>query len=57
MLVLGRKTGDTIYIEDVKVKIIRCQGGRVQIGIDADECVKITRGELIDGKNRKEVEA
>lgn len=57
MLVLGRKAGDTIYIEDVKVKIIRCQGGRVQIGIDADQCVKITRGELVDGKKQEEVKS
>lgn len=47
MLVLSRKIGETISIGDnVTVKVVRTQGGRVQIAIDAPREVAIRRGEL-----------
>lgn len=47
MLVLSRKIGETISIgENVTVKVVRTQGGRVQIAIDAPREVAIRRGEL-----------
>ena len=47
MLVLGRKTGETITIGDnIKVSVIKLEGGRVRLGIDAPEDVRILRAEL-----------
>jgi carbon storage regulator CsrA len=47
MLVLSRKAGETINIgEGVKVSVIRLEGGRVRLGIEAPENVRILRGEL-----------
>ena len=47
MLVLSRKAGETINIgEGVKVSVIRLEGGRVRLGVEAPENVRILRGEL-----------
>lgn len=47
MLVLGRKTGETITIGDnIKVSVIRLEGGRVRLGVDAPKDVCILRAEL-----------
>jgi carbon storage regulator len=47
MLVLSRKEGQEIVLgDDVVVRVIRTQGNRVQIGIQAPSNVKIARGEL-----------
>ena len=47
MLVLSRKAGETINLgEGVKVSVIRLEGGRVRLGIEAPENVRILRGEL-----------
>lgn len=48
MLVLSRKEGQVIYVEDVKIVIQKVRNGRVSIGIEADKCVRILRGEVAD---------
>ena len=55
MLVLTRKKGDVIDIEGVKVKVMTIKTGQVRIGIDAPDCVKICRQELIDRDKENEV--
>jgi carbon storage regulator len=47
MLVLSRKVGEEIRIgNDIVVKVNRVAGGRVSIGVDAPDHIKIVRGEL-----------
>ena len=49
MLVLSRKHGQEICIGDnILVKVIRVNGGRVRIAIEAPPDVRITRGELLE---------
>jgi len=49
MLVLTRKTTETIQIgNDVVIKVISCGRGRVKIGIEAPNAVRVVRGELAD---------
>jgi carbon storage regulator len=55
MLVLSRKTGETIRIgENIVVVLKAIQGGRVKIGIDAPNAVHVVRSELLsNGRKRK----
>ncbi|MBC8868524.1 MAG: carbon storage regulator [Planctomycetes bacterium] len=47
MLVLSRKRGEEIVIDgQIKVTVLKVQGGRVRIGIDAPESVRVLRKEL-----------
>ena len=47
MLVLSRKIGEQLQIGDgITVKVLKIRGGRIRLGIDAPEGVRITRGEL-----------
>ena len=47
MLVLTRKIGEEIVIGDgIRVSIVRLQGNRVQIGIDAPATVVVNRSEV-----------
>jgi len=47
MLVLSRKTGETIHIGDaIRITVASLHGNRVRIAIDAPEEVLILRGEL-----------
>jgi carbon storage regulator len=47
MLVLSRKPGESLTIgENVTIKVVRTQGGRVQLAIDAPREVAIRRSEL-----------
>jgi carbon storage regulator len=47
MLVLSRKPGEAIHIGDgVIVRVVKVQGSRVWIGIEADPEIQILRGEL-----------
>ena len=47
MLVLSRKMGETITIGDkIVVSIIKLEGGRVRLGVDAPKDVRILRAEL-----------
>lgn len=51
MLVLTRKIGDRIVIDgNIIVEVIKIQGVRVTLGIEAPPSVKILRSELIDPK-------
>jgi carbon storage regulator len=47
MLVLSRKAGEKVCIEGgITVTVLEMDGGRVRIGIDAPQDVRILRGEL-----------
>jgi carbon storage regulator len=47
MLVLTRKVGERIQIGDqITLSVVRVQNGKVRIGIEAPESVKIRRDEL-----------
>lgn len=47
MLVLSRKSGESIIIDDIKVTVVKLDRNRVRIGIEAPEDKKILRGELV----------
>ena len=47
MLALTRKPGEEILIGgNIVIRIVRCQGGRCRLGIEAPRDIKISRGEL-----------
>lgn len=47
MLVLTRKLNEEVLIgDDIKITLLRMQGGSVRIGIDAPREIRILRGEL-----------
>ena len=46
MLILHRKQGETILIGDVKITVVKTTEGRVKLGFDAPEDVRILRGEI-----------
>lgn len=47
MLVLSRKVGEKLVIDgNITVKVVRIQGNRITLGIEAPSDVKILRGEL-----------
>ena len=47
MLVLSRKIGEQLRIgDDITVTVLKICGGRIRLGIDAPEGVRIMRGEL-----------
>lgn len=46
MLVLSRKTGESVMIGEIEVKITEVSGDRVKIGIQAPKEYKIMRKEL-----------
>lgn len=47
MLVLSRKLGESIVIGDnIKVSILKVQGNRIQIGVEAPGEIGIRRAEL-----------
>lgn len=47
MLVLSRKSGQSLFIGDVKVTVVKLDRNRVKIGIDAPEHVQVIREELL----------
>jgi carbon storage regulator len=52
MLVLSRKPGETIHIGDkIKITVMRIQGSRIRIAIDAPAEIRILRGELDQWSN------
>lgn len=57
MLVLTRKCGERITIEMeneiIEVRVLRCDGGKVRIGVQASKDVRIVRTELL-GNEREE---
>lgn len=52
MLVLSRKESETIILTDqqsgreIRIKLVRINGNRATIGIEADRQVKVMRSEL-----------
>jgi len=47
MLVLSRKAGEKLVIDgNITVEVVRVQGNRITLGIEAPSDVKILRGEL-----------
>lgn len=57
MLVLTRKSGDTIQIGDsIVIKVISISRGKVRLGIDAPAHIRVLRGELAETLASKEIE-
>ena len=57
MLVLGRKPGEYIMIgNDIMVKVIKSENGDLRLAIDAPREVTITRGEVWEEIQKKEVQ-
>jgi carbon storage regulator len=47
MLVLGRKTGERVFVgDDVEVVVVEVRGNRVKLGFRAPDYLPIQRGEL-----------
>lgn len=46
MLVLTRKSGEEILIGEVRMRVVRIDGNRVRIAIDAPKEVPVLRAEL-----------
>jgi carbon storage regulator len=47
MLVLSRKPGEKIVLgQGITVTVLEVQGGRVRVGIEAPDEVRVLRGEL-----------
>ena len=58
MLVLSRRVGEEIIIaNDIKIRVVRCAGNRVTIGIEAPAEVSIQRKELLEQSLKRELEA
>ncbi|WP_342537032.1 carbon storage regulator CsrA [Sporosarcina sp. FSL K6-3508] len=58
MLVLSRKTNDTIKIADnIEIRILEIKGDTVRIGIEAPKSVDILRGELVQSITENNTEA
>ena len=53
MLVLGRKAGESLLIGGVEVVIVRINGNRVSLGVDAPKEVKILRKELTENDGKR----
>lgn len=60
MLILNRKVGESIILGDnVEVKILDIQDGRVKIGVEAPKDISILRKEVYDEvieENKKSLE-
>lgn len=54
MLVLTRRIGDTIVIDEgmIKVTVLSVDKGTVRIGVDAPKEIKVHRGEVQDRINK-----
>jgi carbon storage regulator len=49
MLILTRKEGETITIgENIQIKVLAVQGGKVRLGIDAPREVSVNREEVLN---------
>lgn len=61
MLILNRKPGESIILNDnIEVKILEIQDGKIKIGIEAPRDVSILRKEVYDEvkeENRRSLEA
>jgi carbon storage regulator len=57
MLILSRKVGEQIIINDeIRVSVVRVQGNRCQIGIEAPAHIRIERQEIRDARETPAVD-
>lgn len=60
MLILNRKIGESIILgENIEVKILDIQDGKIKIGIDAPRDISILRKEVYDAvieENKKSID-
>ncbi len=58
MLVLSRRVNESIMIGSrIKVSILQCEDGKVKIGIDAPENIKVHREEVFNEISEENREA
>lgn len=58
MLILARKWNQEIVIGDaIKIKVVRMDGGKVWLGIDAPKDVPVHRREIYEAIKRKQADA
>jgi len=56
MLVLSRKVGEKLVIDgNITVEVVKVQGNRITIGIQAPSDVKVLRGELKQPQARAQI--
>ena len=59
MLVLERKKDESIIIgENIEIKVINCENGKVKLGIDAPRSIEINRKEIykqIEKENKESI--
>lgn len=49
MLILGRRTGDSIVIDGgIRIVVLACERGGVRLGIEAPPEIVILRGEIVN---------
>ena len=50
MLVLSRNEGESVVVPDLDlaIHILKIAGGRIQIGIQAPDCIRVLRSELVE---------
>jgi len=48
MLVLSRRVGEELRIDEMRVRVLGVKGNQVRIGIDAPKNVRIFRTELLE---------
>jgi carbon storage regulator len=49
MLVLSRKQGESLRIDsNIRVTVVSLSNGRVKLGIDAPDHIRVLRSELLD---------
>lgn len=50
MLVLSRHEGEGVVVPDLDlaIHILKVAGGRIQIGIQAPDCIRVLRSELVE---------
>lgn len=54
MLVLTRKEGETIVIDDIVITVLKVRGKAISLGIQAPPEKRISRGELMSQTSEEE---
>lgn len=58
MLVLTRKSGESLYIDDdIKITVIEVRKNQVKIGVDAPKSMKVFREELLEKIKKQNIES